>query len=556
MTLRRYTQIVCRTLAEPQLRVRQYNGRDHLVVPVVAMVGDIIVRPMGSRGPEFVPARVLARAPGNWNNRPILPDHPNTADGSANDPATLEQMQMGATFNAEFRSGSLQMEAWIDPQRARLLGGDAETTVNRIREGEVVEVSVGAFVTLAAEPGEHEGVPYEYVWLDAKSDHLAMGLGGKPGACSVDAGGCGAPRNATHQPYEEDPMSKPVFRAAAKDGADGEDNTSPRSWLRALGAMFGMRSNVDPNLGVSDIDIRHALTRALRAEEPGFEGLYEVWPFSKAVIYATMPEDDFMHFRRTFTLDEETGEVSLNDDAEEVDIVPTAVPVAAAEGACSCGTQTSTPDPNTEPGAEPEEEEVNVSKKQTKDLVAELLEGDAPFDEDDRTTLEALSEAKLSNLVQRYSGEEGDEGSEEPAAEPAQPKPQAKAAEPSEAGEEGGEEEAEEVASIPKSELEDLRAAAAAHKAQVKARRDELVTQLADADHAFDEDDLADMALPVLEKLARSIIKEPEQPARPRSYAGRGLPGAGGAGDKPAPLPRGYTAALKARKGSDDSTAN
>lgn len=178
------------------LRTAKFNERDHLVVPVVMLKGNVIVRPSNSEGPEFVPARELGFAVGGWNGRPVLPDHPST--GSANYPDVLEQHSFGHIFNAVFEDGLLKAEAWLDTARAETLGGDAWSVVERARAGEVIEVSVGAFVDMEKKQGTYNGEPFEYIWHSPVPDHLAMLPVGVEGACSVEMG-CGAPRYATRR---------------------------------------------------------------------------------------------------------------------------------------------------------------------------------------------------------------------------------------------------------------------------------------------------------------------------------------------------------------------
>lgn len=200
------------------IRTASYDGVEHLVVPLVAMVANRAMRPLGSEDWELVPAEVLALAPSAWNRCAIIEDHP-ILDGnpvSANEPEILERESFGQVFHSKFEAGRLKMEAYINPERAVRAGRKAESVVARIRalaageSEELVEVSVGAFVVLEKREGIDEtGQRYGMVWKSALPDHLAIGLGGSRGACSV-AGGCGAPRSSK----EEEPIKTAVLRAA------------------------------------------------------------------------------------------------------------------------------------------------------------------------------------------------------------------------------------------------------------------------------------------------------------------------------------------------------
>lgn len=175
-----------------QLRTAQFAGTTYLVVPVVALVGDSVVRPLNSACPEFVPAEELSLAVA-WNGRPVVPDHPDEGRGSANTPSTLERWQFGIVFNSRYEDSRLKMEAWLDPARAKSVGIDAVSVINRCQSGEMVEVSVGCYITPVPQSGTHNGQSYGVVWRDVVPDHLAMLPIEKTGACSIDAG-CGAPR--------------------------------------------------------------------------------------------------------------------------------------------------------------------------------------------------------------------------------------------------------------------------------------------------------------------------------------------------------------------------
>ncbi|HMI90073.1 MAG TPA: hypothetical protein VK509_01865, partial [Polyangiales bacterium] len=61
------------------LRTMQFESREHLVVPVIALV-EGVVHAVNSDQPEYVPGTELARAPLGWNGRPVVGDHP--SDGT------------------------------------------------------------------------------------------------------------------------------------------------------------------------------------------------------------------------------------------------------------------------------------------------------------------------------------------------------------------------------------------------------------------------------------------------------------------------------------------
>ena len=205
-------------LAGADIRLGVFQGREHLVAPVVLMLGDIVVEPVTGDGlGEFVPADVLQQAPSQWDGRPVIPGHPPT--GSANTRQRLEARQFGVLFGTRFERGRLLSEAWLDPVKAEQIGPDAVSVIERLRRGESVEISVGAWVTLEEMQGTAGGKEFARRWLHLAADHLAMLEPGKHGACSV-ADGCGAPRmfaaHQHHQQTEDKSMTPEEIHAAVQ----------------------------------------------------------------------------------------------------------------------------------------------------------------------------------------------------------------------------------------------------------------------------------------------------------------------------------------------------
>jgi hypothetical protein len=468
--------------AGAELRAATFEGREHVVVPVIALLGDVVVRPLGSAGPEFVPAAELASAPGGWNGRPVVPDHPE--GGTANEPHTLERQAFGRLFGTRFEGGKLRTEAWLDPERAAKVGAEAQRVIDRCRAGETVEVSVGAWVVAEKRSGTApDGTPYDYVWHDVVPDHLAMLPEGTTGACSISMG-CGAPRAA-----------KGVEMPEAKD-------EKPRGILSRFLQSFGLRGAAEDD-GVSDRELRDALASALRTVEPGFDWIEEVFPDAGVVIYTALTDRKVLWFRRTFSKNE-AGEVTLNDDRSQVEPIlryePVKAaeaepekPVAAARAACDCH------DKGDAAQGEP------MSK--TKDLVGRLIANErSPFTDKDTAALSALSEESLAALDQQFAAPApAPAKTEEPKEE--QPKP---AADP-------------QAVTLSREEYDDMRAASSAFRAQQLARKGALVAKLKGAQDTYTEAELQAMAVEQLEKTAKLLKVDEPRP----DYSLQGEPGSG-----------------------------
>jgi hypothetical protein len=183
-------------------RIEQMHGREHLVVPVVALMEGVI-HAVNSEVPEYVTPQFLTMAAQTFDGRPCVLGHPtlNGVQISANDPRIANESQFGTVYKSKIAGSKLMMEAWIDPQKLEALG--EHEMLKDLRAGKPIEVSVGANVHTAQTPGTYNGKKYDAKWMAGIGDHLAF-LPHGIGACSV-AMGCGACRAAEAVPaYEID----------------------------------------------------------------------------------------------------------------------------------------------------------------------------------------------------------------------------------------------------------------------------------------------------------------------------------------------------------------
>lgn len=516
MSDRRFIAAVVDRSAGAKIRTATYAKREHLVIPIIAMVGDAVIRPLNSTGPELVPSSELMVATSQWNGRAVVADHPHSGVDSANQPATLDSMKYGEVFDSRFEDGKLKMNAYLDPVRAEEVG--CGWVIEDFKAGRMVELSVGAWVTLDEVSGVNAaGQEYQYRWRGIISDHVAIGLNGQRGACSIDTG-CGAMREAAHHSTKESSMP-----------------SLPARVVEAIrSALSGPVDSKDPAAAKSDVELRDQLAKALRASEPGFDWILDV--DSKrgggSVIYMAMPEDRMLYLRRSFTLTD--NEVSLGDDREEVEQKVQWKPKAAtadvdlskltdeqladhyialaeklkgtrsAGPGCRCH-ESATP---TAAAGETKETDMAVTDK-AKALATKLIAcSAAPYQESDRATLEAWPEAALENLDKAYEGAAthraaaatATPGDPPPAPQvpetpktpdtPTNPAPKALT-------------EAEWLASAPPS-VRTLVSRAQAQDAQAKAFYVEQITKL-QAAGAYSAEKLNSMSVEELEPLARAL---------------------------------------------------
>ncbi|MEQ1761276.1 MAG: DUF2213 domain-containing protein [Vicinamibacterales bacterium] len=172
----------------------------HLVVPVVALIGDSILHAVNSDAPEFVPASVLSSNVADWSHKPVVFNHPTDLQGrhlSASTPGILESYGFGTIASARVEGKKLVMSCHLDPSRADAVG--AGPLIARLRAGATTEISVGCYVVTENTPGTHLGKPYARRWASLRPDHLACV---ERGACSCTQG-CGMQRAAAQRRVDQ-----------------------------------------------------------------------------------------------------------------------------------------------------------------------------------------------------------------------------------------------------------------------------------------------------------------------------------------------------------------
>lgn len=330
-----YRSIVLRG-ATAEIRTATFEEREHVVVPVVALVEGVL-HAMNSPFPELVLASEFGIAPAGWNGRPVMPDHPirNGQPVSANAPDVLESECIGRVFNARVEATKLLMEAWIDVERAKK-SDKGVSILERIEKGEMLEISVGALVISEEGRGVHNGVRYMAVWRNIVPDHLALLSEGTLGACS-NAMGCGTPRAAIHNQLTATGVI--IVAADNKNEERKQKDMSLRERLRSMmKSILGTAAADD----MGDGEVRSRLWDALYATEAAFAGIDEVFSETKMVVYAVAPDGNYTLYRRSFSVADD-GAVTLAGEREEVHAVRRYEPVAAegaqpitAESGCGC----------------------------------------------------------------------------------------------------------------------------------------------------------------------------------------------------------------------------
>jgi len=495
-------------LVGAQIRQAQFDGREYLVVPVVALCEGAI-HAANANTPELVLAEEFGKCPDGWNGRPVLWDHPilNGIRVSGNEPLVLERMKMGEIFHTLVDGDKLKMEAWLDVVRCTKMPEGART-LERVRANDLVEVSVGCFVETEPGSGLKDGVKYSGVWRNIVPDHLAMLPEGTIGACSVEMG-CGAPR-------------------AASKGGKAVTLKELREKFQALAAKFRTHAEEEE---IGDTDVRYLLEQALYSTEPAFLGVIEVFSESNQVVYCVAPDGVMKNFRRGFSIAD--GKASLEGTPEEVKEVRKFEPMNASAPNCGCGGPKvgATNAPTTE------KEKTMIDKKRVAALVAlHKAKGSTQFLEAHVADLEACTEVVFANL--EASAQALPEP--KPADVPPVPAPVPAPATPPVADPLAGLTEEKVLQMFP-----NLASSVNAHKAAEAQRRGGLLAALsASKQTAFTEAELATKGNDELEKMVKLVGAS----APKIDNSGRGGARDEGTSDDEAPKPPDMTARILAAR--------
>jgi hypothetical protein len=185
-------EVLTTNLTGYQIRLTKFEGRDHIVVPVVMLTEGVHA---GSGGPLYYPAEEIAKFPAAWNGRPVPVLHPVDDDGfpvSCNSPDVLESRNVGHVFNTRFSKGKLIAQLWLSVEK---LGKVDDQLLQRLNAKEPIEVSTGLFLSVDNQSGEWNGEEYVGVAREFRPDHLAL-LPIGTGACSLKDG-CGIRTNSS-----------------------------------------------------------------------------------------------------------------------------------------------------------------------------------------------------------------------------------------------------------------------------------------------------------------------------------------------------------------------
>lgn len=167
-------------------KLETHDGIEYAIIPVVAIVEGVLNN-------ALVTAKEFGKYVQAWEGRPIPVDHPeiNGMHVSSNLPDILASRVVGRFHNVNVKANKLVGEIWLDINAAIKKG--FQTLVDRVKAGEVLEVSTAYFADEDKKSGTFNNESYSTIHINLRPDHLAI-LPNSVGACSNEDG-CGTFRN-------------------------------------------------------------------------------------------------------------------------------------------------------------------------------------------------------------------------------------------------------------------------------------------------------------------------------------------------------------------------
>lgn len=330
------------------VRSETIDGREYLIAPVSLIVPGVL---NGSNGPLFYPEDEVVRSIEAWNGVPLVVTHP-TANGVPISARTNPDLAIGEIRNAR-SNGKLVAEGWFDVERTKRIDPRVYYSLSANRP---MELSTGLTLDQVPEPGQHNGRSYIAVARNYRPDHVAI-LPDEVGACSL-RDGCGLLVNRKGTTMLIKVLSDPI------EWEEAEPLTANKS--------------LD--------DIRDSLSEQLANERFGGpnEMRYLVEVYSDSFVYSKngklwklryVVKDEILTI-----LDSPPVEVQLYKEYREVPGEPNVAQVVEPE-----------PVMNLDKGG------TTMPKKE--ELIGSIIAGCDCWAEDDRPTLNALSEDKLEAIA-------------------------------------------------------------------------------------------------------------------------------------------------------------
>ena len=464
-----------------QVRTQVFDGRAHLVMPVVLMVEGVHT---GSSGmPTYYSPEELMASVQLWNGVVVPVFHPQNEMGesiSANQPDVIEECVVGRLFNVHFdeNGNKLRGDIYLDPEKTRRISAEL---LDAIRGNANIEVSTGLYFDDNHESGDWNGEHFEVRAINIHPDHLAL-LPGRVGACSWEDG-CGVRANQN---------KKGDMRVSGNTQQDAGMLEKLKVFAKQFAALFGLTTQE-----ASHEDIRGQLQAQLDAmDNIGWfhyvRDIYDNYFIYEARYRGDNPSDEVVAGAQKFY---QRG-YDIGDD-EQVTMKDGPVEVREERKWVALSAQTDNKADNNKQSTH--EEESNMDRKEVIDgLIANEKN---KFCEDDREWLDSLKEERLAKIAPCTNEQPPPEKEPEKAPEAEPEKKPESTPEPERKPEDNKEPVTvdEYVAKAPKDVASFLKRAVAAENA----KKDEIVKELvANKRCKFTEEELKVKDVAELEQLA------------------------------------------------------
>ncbi len=345
------------------IKTASLAGKEYTVVPIIALLEGVWQGALADGG-ELALASEFGKYPASWNARPITLGHPQRAGNfvSAGSPDVYQSEVIGSMYNTTVKDNKLKTEAWICNEKVDQIGDAAINMVDRLKSGEMVEVSTGFFMDLEEASGTYNGVDFVGIWRNIVPDHLALLAEGTLGACSV-ADGAGAPRTNQLRVFsrlstKEDNKPKIIVSNEKENNmaanATNAINSAESKEISRLGIMFKhildgvhkVKEGIKVFQDMTYSSIMGALGAALSMLSIN---AYVIDVVGESVIYYDFNE--YQYLMRKFSIDS-AGKVTLGADItpvrSEINYVPINATVEGNQMSANQVNQTATTTATTE----------------------------------------------------------------------------------------------------------------------------------------------------------------------------------------------------------------
>jgi hypothetical protein len=287
------------------LKAIQFEGQDHVVVPVVLLTEGIHA---GSDGPIFYSSSALAKSAHLWNGVPVPVNHPVSNCGtpiSCNSPDVIQSHSVGRLWNVYWDSSSkkLKGEIYINVAKVKRVN---PVVMEYLTSNKPLEVSTGLFSTDSFTNGVWNTKKYGKAVQDIYPDHLALLPNGK-GACSWEDG-CGVRAN------QKGGMKMDM------EGVFGRVSKWFRSFIsNEMSYSDREREIRDAIYALDDANNSHSIC-----------DIYDTYVIYsvRQIVAGGMPGGECKTYKQTYAFDD-AGEVTLVGDSTEVERVISYEPVTA-----------------------------------------------------------------------------------------------------------------------------------------------------------------------------------------------------------------------------------